>query len=361
MNKRGMWIPIVIILLSFLFKSVVIFIIGLAVLAYKIMCAEITSLEHKDKKNHKLNNNATKNENKKKNAIEIIEDKYLSNEFMQLYNDISEEFIAEKEYYDNNSCPYCGTVSDKKINNSKKCSSCKKYIWKRSNYMTKQGYLLADEKIEKYNAFHDKANELYFYEHLLKKRELLLDDDYIKSKRILKDIINDYRYKYVSVRDIVWNFFQNYSIKFEKEAILLFGKMVKMDDMLDKLDVYSKFRRNIFKSNRMLDGMFDICNHNSRYDVALDLLVRVIYNNEVVELLYYGINEFAEIDHTMVYQQCFPYKIIEFLNESNYSLENLKQAYFRTNPILKNTNLLKKEHGWQYVLDSIAWYNKSKK
>ena len=358
MSKKTILISIIIIISSFILKSTLLFIIGAFILAYASFKRGKKQIRQMEKDNDTTNNVVKKHPEKKKDAIELINDKYLSNEFMQLYYDIAQEFATEKEYYDNGCCPYCGVVTEKKINTSKKCSSCKSYIWKRSNYITKQGYLLTNDRMKKYNDYEYKIKDLSFYEKLLKNKELLFDTDYDKARKILKDIINDYRYKYTSVRDIVWNFFQDYRMNYEKDAMSALNELIKEDDMIDRLGTYHVVKGNFFKSNRFARGMIDICKYNTHYDVALDLLARVTYDSQTVEFLYYGINEFSEIDHIAVYQECYPHDIIEFLKESNYDLDDFKQQYFRVNTLLGNSNLLTKENGWQYILDSIDWYKR---
>ncbi len=357
MNKKYFWIPTIVILLSFYTKSVVLFIISLSIFAYMIMKFEIV---HKHKSDKRFFNNDTKDKNIKiNNAVDVISGKYLSNEFIQLYNEISKEFCVEEEYYDNNCCPYCGIVFDKKIKNSKKCSSCGNHIWKRSNYMTKQCYLLTDIRMSKFNDYKQKASDLYFYENLIKSKEYFFNNDFDKSKQILKNLIDDYRNKHVSVRDIVWNFFQDYRNKYEQDTMTLLIKMSKKDDILDKLEIHNMFTREGFKSNSFLRGMFEIAKYNGHYDVALDLLATFVYNSQVIKLVYYGIDDYAEINHVAVYQECYPNMIIDFLNETSYNLEDFKKSYFRVGTLLKTFNLLKNEHGWQYILDSIEWYNES--
>lgn len=70
-----------------------------------------------------------KTKNKIKNRKKYIFEKELS----KWINENQIAFKDEYKLYELNCCPYCGVVDDKKIDSSKKCSSCKEKIIVRTN------------------------------------------------------------------------------------------------------------------------------------------------------------------------------------------------------------------------------------
>lgn len=136
----------------------------------------------------------TNNISKTQNPFKKLNDKYLNNEYISLYNRMQYDFAEEAQYYNNHCCPNCDIVFDNEV----KTSECKKQITKRSNYITKQGYLIGTNKLCKYMNYEQKLRDLHFYEDILKNISYMGD---------IREYVKECQKKFTSssIRELVWN------------------------------------------------------------------------------------------------------------------------------------------------------------
>ena len=73
------------------------------------------------------------------------------NEITGLSNRIDERFHNNMAYYLNNCCPECGTVLDRKIEDTQQCPECKKSIILKQNIHNYNNFLIAFDDLKEFN------------------------------------------------------------------------------------------------------------------------------------------------------------------------------------------------------------------
>lgn len=212
---------------------------------------------------------------------------FLNDEFKKYYNNLENTFRTEIEYFNNHSCPNCGIIYDVPIKTTRICKYCKKKIYKRSNYHTKQCFLLSEERYLEYIKFEKSLNELNFYENKL------LRTSY--SVYNLKHRIAELRKKneILNARDILWSLYNQLYIEKVQIAIRLYNDMLKSDDyqikVLKIFDVCKEFHSAYY----YLKDSIDIAIFKNKEDILISLISTYTHAQISIEYLYYSINDCA--------------------------------------------------------------------
>ena len=140
---------------------------------------------------------------------------------------IENQSIFQEEYrlYELNCCPYCGVIADKKIDSSKKCTSCKEKIVVRTNKKNHRKLLLTEKRAKEFDKMDEKRKEIVFME---------------KHMNALSSMFPNYMYKFyetynktpdMSARDYTFSFENWLSCEIDRKTFYRYMKYYKSNEM----------------------------------------------------------------------------------------------------------------------------------
>ena len=266
-----LFLKLMCIIYEFVINITIKFILGIFTIIYKFIIVLIKTIKQSFEK-RKKNKKAIINSNKTTSFINTThgkKEKFLNDDYQKIYHDIEFDFEKEAQYYNNHCCPYCGVVFEKEIKTTKNCSECKKKIIKRNNYLTKQNYLMTQDKFTIFEKYGKKLQELNFYEEILKRISY-------NFPNLRKEILNK-RKNNLNVRDIVWGICNDLSFEYSKKGIELIKKSQtknKQDGIFDVFEAQRKFGI----SNGYTLKMVEIAEYENKLDISTDLLCNYLHN-----------------------------------------------------------------------------------
>lgn len=279
------------------------------------------------------------------NRVEKIKKlKYFDEELDKIIR-YNEDFLINAEnYYENNACPYCGAIFDRKVTQKKKCHECKKTIIKRTNMYNRKGLLIKLEDLIKFNNYDDKIREIKNEDREFD--QMMITDNYYKDYFIKLKQKGD-----LSVRDITYSFYNYCACEFEKEALNLYNADCSWKNSI-------AFLNNIHFALANWRKMYQICIKNAKNEIALDILTMIMYKSIIGEYVYYEMIDYVEgFDRDMKslnYPFGYSGYMVDFLEENNIKLEEFKNYFFK-----KNHSFLiftkPKEFVWKYMELSLLY------
>lgn len=265
----------------------------------------------------------------KKQAEEIPQNKYddyfLKQEFLELFYTMQEDFKQENFYYKNNCCPKCGCVFEKEIKSSKKCPECKSVIAKRSNSLTKEQYLMDDNKFLQFQKLETKISDLRFYENLLKRYSYSIPN----LKNLIKNIKS--KHKINSIRDLIWILCNDIDEIYTQKGTEWFKKAIKQKDILEKSQIMQIAMRDFRTANLSNRIRIIICERANKNDIIANFISTYLHHSISIELLYYINNDFDILPSKEEVRNIVSTKeIVQYMITNDLSLEELKTIYIKS-------------------------------
>lgn len=310
------------------------------------------------KKNENKTNNLLNSLNQKnKNSIILIQknipnqtydkinDKFLNEEYIYLLKNMEIEFEEESEYYNNNCCPQCGVVFGKKVNASKTCPDCKKKIIKRSNYFTKQGYLMSSKKLIKFEEYQTKLNNLRFYEE-----KFCYIDTFIENDINIKELIQLFRKKkyILNEKDLLWNICSYLSSESSFEAVKRFKKIENKNiidiDITETHEIHCYLIRDL--SYQVIK--IKIMEHEHNINMVRSLVSQYIYCYIIAHYILVKYDIYNICTKKWLKNLINSQDIIRYLNKYNLDKNTFKEDFYKYSngyPI----NIISKEDAWNII------------
>lgn len=199
-----------------------------------------------------------------------LEGKFLYKNIVNLYHSMENEFYEEAKFYDNNACPSCGMIDEKGFNTTKKCKGCKTKIIKRSNYLTKQGYLFhSSERLALFEEYNQKASQIRFYESKLQ---------YLSQ---FEDNLSLLIYKFghnptvINPKDLVWNICNSLSSDYSYNGTILLEKIIKGNN---DIELVNKAHTLFFRDSICQYLKIQIMEYEKKFNIAESLIPQYVYS-----------------------------------------------------------------------------------
>lgn len=276
------------------------------------------------------------------------------NEIIELSNEIDERFHNNLAYYLNNCCPACGTVLDKRIKDTQQCTECKKSIVFKQNIHNDNCFLITFDDLKEFNKFEEKLSEIYLYEEQMEELNKRYPEYMYYFWNLKKEKTN------LSNRDYAWGFenwlLNTLDVKYVndyKQNLNLKGnkKIESCDHDVEELQ----------KASLIHKYMMDIAIYNEQDDPAEELLLSLMYRNIELAHLHYLHCEERHVSELKFFGDilfCMEY-VLDYLNVYQYSLEDLKEKFFRRARKFL-LNVVSKEDAWNTFCEAYDWYLKRK-
>lgn len=245
--------------------------------------------------------------------------KFLYDSFVNLYMDMEENFLVEAEYYNNNVCPNCGMVDAKGFNTTKNCKGCKTKIIKRSNWLTKQGYLFGtSERLELFNEYNHTLSNLQFYEEKL------------QSLARYEENLHLLIFKFgcssttVSPKDLVWNICNYLSNDYNHRGLQLLDKIIKGNH---EIELVNKAHIYFFKDSICQYLKFEIMEYEKDFCMANAIISQYTYCFIYSELILIKYNKFNLNDFDSLIKTDKLNFLKNYLTKYNISFEDFRKTF----------------------------------
>lgn len=268
--------------------------------------------------------------------------KWIINNNRQFYNNYS--------YFENNCCPACGTVFDSIVTSSKKCPECKCKIILRTNKESSKKLLLTENEAKKYDKDDEIRKDILFYE---------------KQIKALNNMYSQYMYYFwnlkkekpeMSARDYAWSFENWLYNTLDIETVKEYQKHLKLN-FQDKVLKCDWDIIILQRSSNVYRYMIDIALYKSKYDVAEEMMLSLMYRSvTLAHLPYYHWKErpFSKIQFYSDASFGMNY-VKDYLQKNQIPFKALKEKFFqRAHPFL--LNILSKEDAWNTLCETYNWY-----
>ena len=291
-----------------------------------------------------------KTKNKIKNEKKYIFEKELS----KWINENQISFKDEYKLYELNCCPYCGVVDDKKIDSSKKCSSCKEKIIVRTNKQNHKKLLLTEKRAKEFDEYDEKRKEILFME---------------KQMNALSTMFPNYMYKFyetkskspdMSARDYTFSFENWLTCEIDREAYHKYQKYLKLN-FQDRVIKCDEVLREFQKASNVLRLQAKLIKYKNKEDVLLESIVSLLYRDiTIAHLPYYHWPDrpfskatyYADAETTMSL-------LIDYMDKHKLKIEDMKISFMeKAHPFI--INMISKEKAWPMIVDAYKHYLKLK-
>lgn len=275
----------------------------------------------------------------KEEAFNKLKDKFLDEEFIAEYDRLQHDFFKEAQYYNNWCCPNCGVVFDKPIKTSRNCSACKKRIIKRSNYLTKQNYLIGEDRIYTFINYQEKIGNLRFYEDKFRYISMIEPE--------IKKIIRNFRKKQTiqNVRELFWNICNDLS----SECIFETTKLLKKVSYADNdEELIHKITSLLFKDNIYRHLKIKMVEYEKKDNLLITLVPQYIYGDITANYIQVKFDKFNICNMEWLYKGIDIKALREYLENYNMSLTDFKEA-FMTYTDGYPIHLISKEEAWKII------------
>lgn len=289
-----------------------------------------------------------------KSGDKMSEKLIFENEIIGLSDAIDERFHNNLAYYLNNCCPVCGTVLDKKIKGTQQCSECKKSIVFKQNIHNDNCFLITFDDLKEFNKLEEELSEIYLYEEQMEELNKRYPDYMYYFWNLKKKNPN------LSNRDYAWGFenwlLNTLDVKYVndyKQNLNLNGNK--------KIEACDHDVEELQKASLIHKYMMDIAIYNEHDDPAEELLLSLMYRNIELAHLYYLHCEERHVSELKFFGDilfCMEY-VLDYLNVYQYSLEDLKEKFFRRARKFL-LNVVSKEDAWSTFCEAYDWYLKHK-
>lgn len=260
----------------------------------------------------KKNNSALKTISNNENS------KFLNKEFLDIYNELEQEFHEGANFYEFHSCPNCGVVYEKKITTSITCKYCNKKIIKRRNYLTKQNYLLTESSFKIFEKYQNQINELKFYEQQFKK----LSNIESEIKYYIEK--NSHKTGIASTRDLFWSICIELSTNYVNCGYTILKKAEKSNK--DNFEAFENARHLFNKDLLVQSAMINVAEYNKKYNVVASMFPRYIYcqinTNLLLDTFY-----FNSVTYSALLSAVDIWEIKNYLEKYNLTIEEFEKQY----------------------------------
>lgn len=301
----------------------------------------------RNKENNRLSKNIKKSlpENTCKTNTINNKKRYLDEEYLRIYHDIEFDFEKETQYYNNHCCPYCGIVFEKEIKTTKNCPYCKKKIIKRNNYLTKQNYLMTQDKFKSFEKYEKELQELNFYEEILK--HISYNCSNLKEKILEKSSRN------LNIRDLVWGLCNDLEIEYSIKGVNLINQC-KNKPLQSKVFDLSEAKRLFDISNIYTLNMAKIAEHEDKLDISIDILCNYLHNQINIYMLEFTFCDLYEFKEERLIQSLNTRHLKEYLQNHSISIIRFEKYYKGCNrnfviPIVDKTT------AWKIIKTALSY------
>ena len=276
-------------------------------------------------------------------------------EIIDLSNKMDERFHNNLAFYLNNCCPECGVVLDKKIKDTQQCPECKKSIIFKQNIHNYNCYLITFNDLEEFNKLDEKLNEIYLYEEQMEE----LNKRYPEYMYYFWNLKKEK--PHLSNSDYTWGF-ENWLLNtLDVKYVSDYRKNLSLSGN-KKIEACDYDVSELQKASLIQKYMMDIVIFTEQDDPAEELLLSLMYRNIELAHLYYLHCEERHVSETKFFGDiifCMEY-ILDYLNVYQYSLDDLKEKFFRRARKFL-LNVVSKEDAWNTFCEAYDWYLKRKK
>lgn len=280
--------------------------------------------------------------------------KYFDQEYNNLVNNSAFNLKEAVECLNNNACISCGSILDSQIKGNRKCPSCQKKIYVRSDVYSKQKVELCDGTIKDFEKYDKKVREILFCERIMKNKEYIYQN-YMQDFLTIKS-------RNINVRDIMWQFANKIGSDLDNDGYKIFMKaslMNKHDRVLENFNAI----RCLDSATQEYVTMYEIANYENKKEIALNLLAHIAYRDIQIVALDEEGDAFRTFTEEEYLSKVHSAIIIEFLEKNKYDIEYFKQVFIEIrHPFILPR--LSNEDTWEYIEKSlkvqIKWNNKNK-
>lgn len=292
-----------------------------------------------NKENNKLSKNIKRPLLENSSKVNTINNKkkYLNEEYLKIYHDIEFDFEKEAQYYNNHCCPNCGIVFDKEIKTTRDCPECKKKIIKRNNYLTKQNYLMTENKFKLFEKYEKKLQDLNFYDEILK--HVSYNCSNVKEKILEKSNRN--------IRDLVWEICNDLSLEYSVKGTKIINQC-KAKSLQDKVFDISEAKRLFGISNIYTLNMAKIAEHEDKIDISIDILCNYLHNEVSIYMLEFTFCDLYEFKEQRLIQSLNTRYLKEFLQNHFISINQFEKYYKSCNRNFV-IPIIDKNKAWNYI------------
>lgn len=251
------------------------------------------------------------------------------NYFKSIKRPVEESLIWNSKIFKNTICPYCGSKLDKSPLKKTKCPNCHNYIYVRTNLITKEKMLLAEQQLK----------------NLEKEREGI--GDKIDAE---KTVLSDYN---------TWIEFKKAREELEKENKnmnefdILWGILNKQQLEYAKINKWGLFRNSRY-------GMYAILNAEKRFKDALVMALEVCYYdingpNNISTTDHKFLKDFPPFDpESAIVAPALVYSIKGLKNKLSLKWEDVKNSFIeRASRVRMKIMPVSPQKAWEILYDDL--------
>ncbi len=270
---------------------------------------------------------------------------------------IENQSIFQDEYrlYELNCCPYCGVIADKKIDSSKKCTSCKEKIIVRTNKKNNRKLLLTDKRAKEFDKMNEKRKEIVFME---------------KQMNALSSMFPNYMYKFyetynkttdMSARDYTFSFENWLSCELDRKTYHRYMKYYKSNSR-DKIIECDKAIWDFKRISNVLRLRAKLIEYENKDDILLESIVSLLYRDMAIAhlpYLHWPDRHFSKTTYYADAETNAMPLLIDYMEKHNLKIEDMESSFMeRAHPFI--INIISKEKAWPMIVDAYNHYLKLK-
>ena len=260
-------------------------------------------------------------------------------------------FQDEYKLYELNCCPYCGVIDEKKIESSRKCSSCKEKIVVRTNRQNHKKLLLTEEKAKKFDKFDENRKEILFME---------------KQMNALNTMFPNYMYKFyenynqkadMSARDYTFSFENWLTCEIDREAYHKYQKYLKLK-FQDRILKCDETIRDFKRASNVLRLQAELIKYKNKDDVLLESIVSLLYREITIAhlpYLHWTDRPFCKKTFYADAEGNVMYLLVDYMEKNKLQIEDMKIFFMeKAHPFI--INIISKEEAWPIIVEAYKHY-----
>ena len=264
-------------------------------------------------------------------------------------------FQDEYRLYELSCCPYCGVISDNKIDTSKKCTSCKEKIVVRTNKQDHRKLLLTEKRAKEFDKMDEKRKEILFME---------------KQMNALSTMFPNYMYKFyetynktpdMSARDYTFSFENWLTCEIDRKTYHRYMKYYKSNSK-DKIIECDEAIWYFKKASNVLRLQAKLVEYKNKDDVLLESIVSLLYRDMTIAhlpYLHWPDRPFSKSTYYADAETNAMPLLIDYMEKHKLKIEDMEGRFMeRAHPFI--INIISKEKVWPMIVDAYYHYLKLK-
>lgn len=227
-------------------------------------------------------------------------------------------FLNEYTFFKNKVCPNCGSVLDKSFEKSFKCPECKKNIFIKTDYRSKERLAISEDRLNDYQKLIDERVKLNSLNRLLANTQDICN--------ISKKEFNDLRLtKTGTTFNQMFHYLNEKALFFEQKIIIEYNKLFKIKNQYDRWLETQSLKKQMIGALHCRQIMCGILIIENKDNVLISSLPRQIHTQLSYQIIE---NSFLPTD-TKPNPLYFwgGQQLLDYAKRNNLAISDLKQEY----------------------------------